>query len=134
MERIVVKYSEAFKLHVVRELETGKLSSRSEARRVYGIAGGSTVSDWVKKYGNGQDTVKIVRIEMPDEKREIQRLKEENRKLKAALTDVTISDVMNRAYFEVVCEEKGIKDVDAYKKKLSTIVSKRLEASSKKIR
>ena len=39
-QRMVRRYSEAFKLKVVRELESGEVVSLEEARRRYGIAGG----------------------------------------------------------------------------------------------
>jgi len=129
MERVVVKYSEAFKLHVVKELEEGKLSSMEEAKLRYGIGGGSTISKWVRKYGKNKILTKIVRVEMPDERSEIERLRKENQMLKAALADTTVRDVLNRAYFEVVCEDFGVTDVEAYKKKLDTKVSKKLKTS-----
>ncbi|MNH28207.1 Transposase [compost metagenome] len=44
-------YSMSFKLQVVAEIEQGQLSV-SEARHKYGIQGDSTVSKWLRKYGN----------------------------------------------------------------------------------
>jgi transposase-like protein len=44
-------YSISFKLHVVRELELGKLT-RVQAMERYGIQSGSTIRNWLKKYGN----------------------------------------------------------------------------------
>jgi len=43
MTRSVVRYSEAFKLKVVNELESGKFSGTDEARKSYGIKGPATV-------------------------------------------------------------------------------------------
>jgi len=51
MEKSVVRYSEAFKLQVVSELETGKLGCIFEARKRYAIKGVGTVDRWVRKYG-----------------------------------------------------------------------------------
>ena len=45
-----VRYSEAFKLEVVRELEQDGLPF-DHVRRKYGIAGSWTVQKWVHKYG-----------------------------------------------------------------------------------
>ena len=39
MQEKVVRYSEAFKLQVIKELEDGTLESIDEARRVYEIGG-----------------------------------------------------------------------------------------------
>ena len=46
------RYSEAFKLEAVRELEAGGLTFDDLALK-YGIKGKTTVSRWVRQYGNG---------------------------------------------------------------------------------
>ena len=51
MQETVIRYSEAFKLKVVTELENGKLISIEQAKRKYGIRGSMTISGWLKKYG-----------------------------------------------------------------------------------
>ena len=51
MSKQTVRYSEAFKLKVVRDLEDGRFGTSFEASKDYGIGGTSTVSRWVKKYG-----------------------------------------------------------------------------------
>lgn len=44
-------YSLSFKLQVVREIELGHLT-RVQALEKYGIQAGSTIRNWLKKYGN----------------------------------------------------------------------------------
>lgn len=44
-------YSYVFKLGVVREVESGELGIKSAARK-YGIQSHSTVTNWLRKYGN----------------------------------------------------------------------------------
>lgn len=44
-------YSLSFKLQLVGEIEQGLLT-KSQAKTKYGIQGDSTVSKWLKKYGN----------------------------------------------------------------------------------
>lgn len=44
-------YSLSFKLQVVREIELGHLT-RVQALDKYGIQAGSTIRNWLKKYGN----------------------------------------------------------------------------------
>lgn len=44
-------YSHAFKLRVVAEVERGDLGIKSAARK-YGIQSHSTVTNWLRKYGN----------------------------------------------------------------------------------
>jgi len=46
-----VRYTEAFKVHVVMEIESGRIT-QSEANRKYGILGHSTVLKWCRKYGS----------------------------------------------------------------------------------
>jgi transposase-like protein len=42
-------YSEAFKRHVVAEIDSGSLTP-GEARRKYGIRGHHTLHDWIRRY------------------------------------------------------------------------------------
>ena len=44
-------YSYAFKLQVVREVESGQLGIKA-AQRKYGIQGNATVTVWLRKYGS----------------------------------------------------------------------------------
>src|ERR1017187_1982829 len=68
-----IRYSEAFKMEVVRELEMGGLAFDDIAMK-YGIKGKGTVSRWVRQYGNGTRG-KVIRVESPGEINELKRLK-----------------------------------------------------------
>lgn len=118
LERRTIRYSEAFKLQIIQELESGKLNCVHQAKERYGITGSATIPGWLKKYGRQDILPKRVRIEMPDEKDQIKKLKSRIRKLEKALADATVDGVIGQAYFEIVCEEAGIKDPEALKKKL----------------
>ncbi len=48
------------------------------------------------------------------------------RRLEKALADTKVDEVLSRAFFEVLCEEKGIQDIAGYKKKLELKVLKRV--------
>ena len=100
--REAIRYSEAFKMSVVRELEAGGLAFNA-IKRKYGIKGTATVPRWVKKYGNGTRG-KVIRVEKPDEMDQQRQLKERVRALE-------------RAYTEIACERAGIADVAEFKKK-----------------
>jgi len=110
-----IRYSEAFKMAVVRELEANDLAYL-HVQRKYGIGGGSTVQQWVRKYGNGSRG-KIIRVEKPEEISEVERLKKRVRQLETALANSNIDLALERAYTEMACERAGIKDVEAFKKK-----------------
>ena len=110
-----IRYSEAFKLEVVREVEAGGLAFDAISRK-YGIRGSTTVSGWVRKYGNGSRG-KVMRVEKPDEQNELKRLKARVRQLESALGDANIDAALERAYTRLACQRAGIADVAEFKKK-----------------
>ena len=110
-----IRYSEAFKMEAVRELESGDLPYE-EIRRKYGIRGKTTVQKWVGKYGNGRRG-KVIRVERPEEINELQRLKARVRLLEASLADANIEAALERAYTRIACARAGITDVAEFKKK-----------------
>ncbi len=117
MVRSVVRYSEAFKLKVINELESGKISTSSEARELYGIKGASTVQYWLNKYGKNHLISKVVKVQTADEKSEIKKLKARNRDLEKALADAHLDLIIEKEYFQMLCETSNI-DPGEFKKKL----------------
>ncbi len=113
----VVRYSEAFKQQVLRELEEGKLESIEQARRVYGIRGGGTISYWIRKYGKRHLMRKVVRVEKPEEVSELKQLRRRVRDLEKALADAHLDMKVEEAYLRVACRAAGIEDVEEFKKK-----------------
>jgi len=113
--RPAIRYSEAFKRHVVRELESAELTFK-EAKRKYGIRGEGTVQIWVRKYGNGT-RARMIRVETPEERDELKDLKERVKRLESALADANIDLALERAYTQMACERAGLKDVEGFKKK-----------------
>jgi transposase len=116
----VVRYSEAFKLQVVAELESGVFEDIASARERYDIRGGSTVQGWLKKYGRDHLRQRIIRVESPKDRDQMKGLKKRIRDLEKALADTQVNAVLSEAYYHIVCEEHGIKDPDGFKKKLDT--------------
>jgi transposase-like protein len=110
-----IRYSEAFKMEVVGELEREQLPFE-QLRQKYGIGGCDTVQRWVQKYGNGSRG-KIIRVETPKEIDQLKQLKERVRRLESALADANIELALERAYTQVACERAGITDVEGFKKK-----------------
>ncbi len=66
VKRTQKDYSYAFKLSVVEEVENGELGIRSACRK-YGIQSHSTVTNWLRKYGNF-DWVNKSTLKMPKSK------------------------------------------------------------------
>lgn len=114
----VRRYSEAFKLEVVKELESGKLSSIAEANRRYGITGSTTVVNWLAKYGLSRQLPRVMRVETKGERDQFKKLKRENERLKKALAEQHLKATLNESWLEAACEEFGVTDVGAFKKKL----------------
>ena len=111
------RYSEAFKLKVIRELEQGKFSSCAAAGKAYGIRGSVTVQRWVRKYGKNHLIGKVVRVETADERSELEHLKARVRDLEKALADSTMDLRLEQAYVKLACKAAQIDDVDEFKKK-----------------
>ncbi len=110
-----IRYSEAFKREVVRELEDEGLTFTVIAMK-YGIKGSMTVAHWVRKYGNGSRG-KVIRVEKPGEINELKRLTQRVRLLESALADANIDAALERAYTRLALERAGITDVAEFKKK-----------------
>lgn len=111
------RYSEAFKLKVIRELEEGRFSSCAAAGRAYGIRGTATVQRWVRKYGKNHLMGKVVRVETADERSELEHLKARVRELEKTLADSTMDLRLEQAYVKLACKAAQIDDVDGFKKK-----------------
>ena len=109
-----IRYSEAFKMGLVREIEQRDLPLEGVRRR-YGIRGRSTVLKWVRKYGNGSRGMRI-RVEKPEEINELEQLRHRVRQLESALADANIEAALERAYTALACERAGL-EVEAFKKK-----------------
>jgi len=120
MSRDVIRYSEAFKLHVVAALEKGTLENVAAARHHYGISGQGTVQAWLSKYGRDHLRNRVLRVETPKDIDQIKALKKRIRELEKVLAATQVKAVVNEAYFQIVCEEHGIEDPEEFKKKRGT--------------
>lgn len=112
-----MRYSEAFKLQVLREVEEGRFETRAAAARAYGIGGQAMIAYWARKYGKGHLMGKVVRVEKPKELNEAKELRQRVRQLEKALADAHLKHRFEEAYLQIACEAAGIEDVDGFKKK-----------------
>lgn len=112
-----IRYSEAFKLQVLREVESGKFTTRAAAYRAYGISGCGTIERWARKYGKNHLVGKVVRVETVKELDETKELKKRVRELEKALADAHIDSRLDAAYLRIACRAAGIEDVEDFKKK-----------------
>lgn len=94
-QKVTRRYSNAFKLKVISEIESGKYTMH-QAKQVYDIGGMGTISYWLKKYGKNHLLNKVVRIQMKNEADKIKQLKNEKQELESALA---------QAHVKIVCLE-----------------------------
>lgn len=116
-EKVSIRYSEAFKLQVLNELESGRFTSCTQASEAYGIKGSETVKKWLRKYGKDHLLGKVVRVETTDEVNELKALRKRVRDLESALSDAHLGKRFDDAYLKIACDAAGIADVDDFKKK-----------------
>jgi len=109
-----IRYSKAFKMQCVREVETGQ-SCASGVQRKYQIKGSATVMRWVRQLGSGRYG-KIIRVEKAHEVNEAGQLRRELRRVKEALADTHMELVLEQAFLAVACEELD-QSLEEFKKK-----------------
>ena len=114
-----IRYSEAFKLQVVADIESGRFASCHEARMAHGIGGCTTVYRWVRQYGKDHLLGKVVRVQKKDELSELARLKAECKRLKTFALDMAMDRELEKAAFDMLCEQQKVDPV-AFKKKLAS--------------
>jgi transposase len=113
----VRRYSEAFKMQVVRELEEGRFKTATEAGRAYGVKWPYTVASWVRQLGKNHLLGKMVRVMKADEETEVKALRKRVRELERALADAHIDLKLEGAYVKLACKAAGVEDVVEFKKK-----------------
>lgn len=113
----IIRYSESFKLQVIREIEEGTYRCCHHAAQAYGIMGAATVQRWLQKYGKDHLKGKLIRVETSKDRLEYERMKKRIRELESALSDTTLELRLERAYLDVACRHAGIEDVEEFKKK-----------------
>ena len=124
------RYSEAFKLQVISELEAGKFKGPDAAARAYGIRGSGTVSGWLRKYGRSDLMPRRVTITTMAEQDETKALKKRVRDLEKALADTHMKELLGEAYLEIACRRLGL-DVEEFKKKAAMKRSERPEGEQR---
>jgi transposase len=100
------RYSVAFKMQVVEEVENGLISAEA-ARKLYNIPGKATIAEWIDKYGMNQRINKAVYIMTNDEEKELLSLRKEVQRLKKALDDSHLKNLALESLVELVEENYG---------------------------
>ena len=115
--KTVVRYSEAFKLQVIREIEQGRFPNCNQAAQRYGIRGPDTVAGWIRRYGKNHLLGKVVRVQTTKERDELKAMKVRVRQLERLVSDKELELKVERTYTMFACRAAGIEDVAEFKKK-----------------
>ncbi len=105
-EKTLRRYSENFKLQILKELEDTGCSVESLMRK-YGITGGRTIRLWINKYGRTRLMTKKIRIETPEEADQTKALQKRIRELESALSDMVLKDRVNETMLRILSEQLG---------------------------
>jgi hypothetical protein len=103
----------------VADVEAGRFGSCHAAQQAYGVRGNETVPRWVRQYGKSHLLGKVVRVQKQDELSELALLKAQVKQLKAFALDMAMDRALEKAAFDMVCEQQGIDPV-AFKIKLAS--------------
>jgi transposase-like protein len=117
--KVVIRYSQAFKIAIVREVEQEGML-RSEVTAKYGIKGTATLNRWLGQFGSGK-TGRIIRVERPEEVNQVGKQRDRIKRLERALADASIDLAMEKGYLKIACELAGIEDVEEFKKKQARV-------------
>jgi transposase-like protein len=104
-ERIVKRYSMAFKRQVVQEYEAG--ASMEGLRRKYGISGKQTVRNWIDQYGRTGVRHQIMEIEDADVQAEKQVLQARIANLEKLVAQLSLDKLMLESTLVVAEKELG---------------------------
>ena len=107
MGRHLVRYSTAFKLKVVSEIESGKLTI-AQAKRNYDIGGAETIQQWLRQYGKSHLIPQVIRVQMKDENDKIKELENQVKRLEKALAQERCDNICWQSLVEVIDEKYNI--------------------------
>ncbi len=116
-KEVYKRYSEAFRIQVVREYEAG--ASMNELQKKYGIRGTTTISKWIKRYSTEGVRHQLMVIQSPEEQNRIKELEEQIRRQEELIAQLALDKLMLESTLEVIQRQYGIEV-----KKIESISSK----------
>lgn len=99
------RYSQAFKLRVVKEYEAGH--SEHYLRQKYGIGGSHTIREWVKTHGREGYRTEVIHIQTKEDQLEFQQMKQRIADLESALAATVVEKEILRKTVDVLERERG---------------------------
>jgi len=105
-QKLSYRYSNCFKRSVVHAIEQEGISLVA-ARLRYGIGGGSTLQRWIRQFGKNELLNKVVNVSTIEERDELSRLREENKRLKIAYAELALHHKLSESVIEISDEMFG---------------------------
>jgi transposase-like protein len=102
----IKRYSEAFKRQVVAEYEQG--INVSDLQKKYGITGGMTIPNWIKKYAKQGFRHELVRIQTAEEADQVKELEQKVQELEQTLGKVVLEKLKLESILEELEETYGV--------------------------
>lgn len=107
MEKQVYKrYSEAFRIQVIREYEAG--ATISSLQKKYGIKGMTTIPRWIKKYSLQGIRHQMMIIQTPEEQDQMKALEERNKQLEKLVAQLSLDKLMLESTLAVIKRDYGV--------------------------
>ena len=126
-EKVIKRYSMAFKKQVVQEYEAG--TSIAGLERKYGIARGRTVKNWIKQYSREGVRHKVMHIQQPEEQEQVKELQQRISELEKLVAQLSLDKFMLESSLAVAEEELGY---ELKKKPVTPSSAKRLGGEKKR--
>ena len=105
-KQVYKRYSEAFRIQVVREYEQ-EGASLNQLRKRYGVTT-ITLKKWIQKYSTQGLRYSLMTIQTPAERNRVKELEAENARLKMLVADLTLEKAILESTVAVIEEAYGI--------------------------
>jgi len=105
-KKVYKRYSEAFRIQVVREYEQDGISL-NKLRQRYGMTT-TTLQKWIKKYSTQGLRYELMTIQTPEERNRLKELEAENARLKALVADLSLEKAILESTVAVIEHDFGI--------------------------
>lgn len=104
-EKVVKRYSIAFKKQVIQEYEAG--ATIAELQRKYGLSNGPTVKRWISQYSREGVRHKVMHIQRPEEQEQVKELQKRLAEMEKLVAQLSLDKFMLESSLAVADEELG---------------------------
>ena len=127
VEKVIKRYSIAFKKQVVQEYEQG--AEIAALQRKYGIAVGPSIKGWIKRYSREGVRHKVMYIQRPEEREQVKEQQQRITELEKLVAQLSLDKFMLESSLAVAEEELGY---EVKKKPVSKSSARRLSSGKKR--